>query len=153
MRGTQMKGQSIHWRRRSLGGCIPWFYSSSIFPRGGGIFDLIWFKSEAPWHLENDRCSLSARLILLEWQHNKQQVAWQGRKVPSFPASLCLLAGLLSPKRMWFLLVGKVPTFIHLSGTHVEDLWFPATWPLPSFLCLYFLSYLPAVTKWPRHQY
>ena len=55
----------------------------------------------------NDGCFLSARLILLEWERNKQQVTFQGRRVPSFPTSLCLLSGLLSPKRCGFLLVWR----------------------------------------------
>jgi len=50
MRGTQIKGRIFTGEGGVWGVVFPDFYSSSIFPRGGGIFELIWFKSEMSWH-------------------------------------------------------------------------------------------------------
>ena len=53
MRGIKMKGQNIHWGSRSLGvdfrDFFPrksWTFSSSIFPRGGGISVATQLRSE-----------------------------------------------------------------------------------------------------------
>ena len=46
MRGIKMKGQNIHRGSRSLGVDFCDFYSSSIFPRGGGISVTTQLRSE-----------------------------------------------------------------------------------------------------------
>ena len=136
MWGVEVKGQSIHWGGSGLGVVFLDFHPSSTFPRGGGIFVLIypWWEVSWPWCIMGTS-DLQGPLFVMQCKHIIQQVTLGHWRFPPFPTFLCLPPGPWSPQNVWFPVSLEVPAFLCLPKDPccLQDVWFPAIWPVSPF--------------------